>query len=200
MLPPTINFSRTFDQGKCSYPECTLCIDNCMMGAINFRNNPPTISENCANCSLCDKLCPNHAIIPDAATLAARSKIVINKSKCKYPECTLCLDHCPMDCLDLTQDNPVANYHCEVCCLCWTLCPEGAIEIPNLDEAQKRPAIETEEGRAQMRDFTSLIDRDERTGKFRRHFPADKVDVMKPIKLKTEIPRIVLADDWTKKK
>jgi NAD-dependent dihydropyrimidine dehydrogenase PreA subunit len=185
---------------KCRYPECTLCIDNCMMGAINFKNNPPGISANCANCSLCDKLCPNHAIIPDEATLAARSKIVVNKSRCKYPECTLCLDHCPMDCLDLTQKQPAANYHCEVCCLCWTLCPEGAIDIPNLDVAQKRPAVETAEGRAQMKDFTHLMERDELTGKFRRHFPADKVDIMKPVKLKTEIPRLILEDDWTKKK
>lgn len=61
----TYEQSRTihvFDMKKCTYPKCTLCIDNCPMNSIDFGQDPPVIHENCEGCDLCWCICPVDAI------------------------------------------------------------------------------------------------------------------------------------------
>jgi ferredoxin len=194
MLPPNIKFHRSIDTRKCTYPECTLCVDNCMMGAINFKNSPPTIKDDCANCFICDRLCPNNAVILDEASLARKTRMVIDGGKCIYPECNLCLERCPMDCIDMSKSPPTVDYSCEACCICWAICPEGAVEIPNLDLSQPDIKIESPEEKARFKEFTWLMEEDEKKGKFRRLYPAEKVDIRRPQKLNANLPRMIIDE------
>ena len=61
-------------------------------------------------------------------------------SKCKYPECTLCVDYCSMDAIDFSVNPPVFKQSCEGDDLCWVICPEGAIEITNNDITHRATA------------------------------------------------------------
>ena len=97
---------RKVDRSKCKYPECTLCIDICPVMAIDFSKDPVVFRSSCLNCALCNKLCPEFAINLDEVTMKNRTQHVINTEKCKYPECTLCLDHCPMDSICLLYTSP----------------------------------------------------------------------------------------------
>jgi flavodoxin/formate hydrogenlyase subunit 6/NADH:ubiquinone oxidoreductase subunit I len=47
---------------KCTYPKCTLCVDNCPMNSIDFSYDPPIIHNNCEGCDLCWCICPEDAI------------------------------------------------------------------------------------------------------------------------------------------
>jgi ferredoxin len=53
----------------------------------------------------------------------------VNKEKCHYPQCTFCIDNCPMGAIDFSVDPPVFNINCEHCFLCEMACPYGAIEF-----------------------------------------------------------------------
>jgi len=73
---------HVFDMKKCTYPKCTLCIDNCPMNSIDFSQSQPVVHNNCEGCDLCWCICPYDAIsipnldethIPMAVTSAERS-------------------------------------------------------------------------------------------------------------------------------
>lgn len=58
----------TYDREKCTYPKCTLCMDNCPMNYIDFSADPPifgsekTACDNRAGCTFCEMICPTGAI------------------------------------------------------------------------------------------------------------------------------------------
>ncbi len=53
---------------KCHYPECHICMDNCMMGYIDLSQDPPRFGnrgfqcDDCHECSYCYMLCPFGAV------------------------------------------------------------------------------------------------------------------------------------------
>jgi ferredoxin len=51
------------DMTKCTYPECTLCIDGCPQDAIDFSKSPPVVHNWCEGDNLCWAICPKDAII-----------------------------------------------------------------------------------------------------------------------------------------
>lgn len=54
---------HVFDMTKCTYPKCTLCIDNCPMNSIDFsKPEQPVVYNNCEGCDLCWCICPEDAI------------------------------------------------------------------------------------------------------------------------------------------
>lgn len=50
------------DTEKCKYPKCTVCKDNCPMGAIDLSVSPPLFNSSCGKCFVCEQTCPNGAI------------------------------------------------------------------------------------------------------------------------------------------
>lgn len=50
---------------KCNYPKCTLCVDNCPMGSIDFSTSPPLFDSDCDKCFLCEMACPRGAVEAD---------------------------------------------------------------------------------------------------------------------------------------
>jgi ferredoxin len=53
------------DPAKCKYPKCTLCIDKCPAGSIDFSVSPPNFNLSCEKCYHCEQICPNGAIEAD---------------------------------------------------------------------------------------------------------------------------------------
>jgi Fe-S-cluster-containing hydrogenase component 2 len=47
---------------KCTYPECTLCLDNCLMNAIYVSDGKLLLHNNCEGCDVCWCVCPKDAI------------------------------------------------------------------------------------------------------------------------------------------
>ena len=168
---------RIINRDKCKYPECTLCVDNCVARAIDFSTDPPDFNmKTCLNCCLCDRMCPEGAIeIPDEELRLMRTMKTINMEKCKYPECTICVDHCPMNSIDFSVTPPVFKWNCEGDDLCWIICPEGAIEITNIETTHGRMAVHRAEGPEQDHPFLKLLAKAEEEGRFRRLTPLDKV-------------------------
>lgn len=162
---PPPDSKPVFDLTKCVYPRCNQCVENCPVNAIDFSvlasagkivspddvipqdklfvmddstGPTPTVSplilkEACQHCGgLCQRVCQYDAI----AYEGEKVKIEINTEKCTYPTCTICADECPQDAIDLTQTPPVIHNRCEAECLCWGVCPENAIEVPNMAAIQ----------------------------------------------------------------
>jgi flavodoxin/ferredoxin len=115
----------------------------------------------------------------------------LNSEKCRYPACSLCMDHCPLGGIDLSVSPPVFAKGCGVCYFCEMICPEGAIEADY--EAW------TEVFRQHIRDnFLKVLEEAEREGSFRRLVPADTVDWDTPYyKVHSKHPRYVIPEDET---
>jgi flavodoxin/ferredoxin len=182
---------RRINMSKCKYPECTVCVDNCPAKAIDFSKDPAEIRKSCFNCSLCDRICPHEAIgIPPEGMKRHRTMKVIDMKKCKYPTCKLCVEYCPMNSIDFSVNPPVFKSNCEGDDLCWIICPEGAIEITNLEETHG--ALYRLGGTRADHDqhpFMKLLAQAEREGKFRRHVPLDKIGWDTPVMYMKNHPR-----------
>jgi ferredoxin/flavodoxin len=190
MPPPPPSAERTVNTEKCTYPACTLCVDICPVNAIDFSKTPVVFRKSCINCALCDKLCPEFAIEVDAETMQNRTKHKINMEKCTYPACTLCVDHCPMDAIDFSVDPPVFKTNCEGDDLCWVICPQGAIEITNIESTHARLVM-----RREGHHFVQLLDEAEAEGRFRRLVPLDEVGWDNPLYKNPNPPRFVIEEE-----
>jgi formate hydrogenlyase subunit 6/NADH:ubiquinone oxidoreductase subunit I len=181
---------RTINWERCTYPGCTDCIDTCPVNAIDFSKRPVLFRKSCLNCALCDKMCPQLAIEVDAETMRSRTQRKIDMDKCTYPACTLCVDHCPMNCIDFSVLPPVIKRSCEGDDLCWVICPHDAIEITNLDSTHARMVKGRED-----HPFVRLLDEAEAQGRFRRHVPLDNVGWDNPVYKNPNHPRLVLEEE-----
>ena len=181
---------RTVDMERCTYPGCTLCIDTCPVNAIDFSKRPVLFRKSCLNCALCDKMCPQLAIEVDAETMRNRTQRMIDMDKCRYPTCTLCVDHCPMDCIDFSVLPPMIKRSCEGDDLCWVICPHDAIEITNLDATHARMVKGKED-----HPFVRLLAEAEAQGRFRRLVPLDGVGWDNPVYKNPNHPRFVIEEE-----
>jgi len=57
-----IQYSLRWDREKCTYPECTICIDQCQVDGIDLAADPPVVGKPCIRCGQCAVLCPTDAI------------------------------------------------------------------------------------------------------------------------------------------
>jgi ferredoxin len=92
----------------------------------------------------------------------------LNTRKCKYPECRICVDNCPVEGIDLSASPPRFAEPCMNCLHCEKICPEGAIEV-DFREAARIFRWRTEHV------YGPILARSEAEGKFRRLVPLDKV-------------------------
>jgi ferredoxin len=118
--------------------------------------------------------------------------IKFHKEKCIYPECRICMDHCPMDGIDLTVKPPVIAKPCAKCEFCARICPTGALDIHDwleyLDAAV--PMMKTV--------ILPILKNAEEAGHFRRLLPVEKIDYTVNYKRYTEHPQWVIGKGLNK--
>ncbi len=188
---------RKINREKCAYPACRICIDNCPMNAFDISWDPPEVRQRCKECSLCELMCPNNAIeLNGAGTVYLPEIKTINMERCRYPECTICIDHCNNKCIDFSRNPPVFRDNCERDDLCWLICPEGAIEITNLEETHGTlKMIRDQQGAAGYPHglLQQTVDA-EKAGRFRRLTPIDDVGWDNLIMYMKHHPRFDIRD------
>jgi flavodoxin/ferredoxin len=54
---------------------------------------------------------------------------IVNKEKCLYPRCTVCIDNCPTHSINFFASPPIFRKNCDRCWFCEQICPRGAIEV-----------------------------------------------------------------------
>jgi len=64
-LMKRVHFRLIYDEGKCLYPGCRLCMDNCPVDGIDLTVKPRIIGKPCMTCMHCDQICPTGAIYCD---------------------------------------------------------------------------------------------------------------------------------------
>lgn len=181
---------RRVDNSLCKYPRCRLCIETCPARAIVFKRGAICFGKSCLNCSLCDRICPEGAIkiTPEETRRILRTQKVINMKKCRYPDCKICVEHCPMNAIDFSSIPPSIKHSCEGDDLCWVICPYGAIEITNLEATHKAMYERMIEDRLNH-PFSKFLEEQEVAGKFRRLVPLEKIGWDTPLFKKVETPR-----------
>jgi flavodoxin/formate hydrogenlyase subunit 6/NADH:ubiquinone oxidoreductase subunit I len=113
----------------------------------------------------------------------------LNREKCSYPACSLCMDHCPLGCIDLSVSPPVFARGCGFCYFCEMICPEGAVEADYSGYAEffRQHAREK---------FEKVLEEAEKEGTFRRLVPIDKVGWDTPYYMvHNKHPRYVIPED-----
>ncbi len=73
-----------------------------------------------------------------------KGEIHINKNRCKG--CAFCVEYCPHDVLEMSDEFNIKGYHppyvkdedkCMYCQLCETICPEFALFVTLKDEEEE---------------------------------------------------------------
>lgn len=205
------------DLGKCVYPRCTACIDNCAGNAIDLSmiasaalvSDSSMLVKGCLHCAPapCIRSCAY-----DAITYPQEQQIhVIDMKKCTYPKCTLCVDHCPMHVIDFSFNPPVFHKACEGCDVCYALCPTRALTITNMAETHgamsqpcdpKHPTanchgIAIINGKLGYQGFYSPLNEAEEKGKFRPLVPIEQVGWNTELSTFTRVPLFARNEnDW----
>ena len=107
-----------------------------------------------------------------------------NREKCLFPKCTLCIDNCPTNSINMLVEPPIIRKRCDRCWYCEQICPSGAIEV---DWESVVRVID----KNLYDNFTELSNEAEANGFFRRLVPLKDVGrksywytVKKPPRLK----------------
>lgn len=70
--------------------------------------------------------------------------MTLDREKCRYPKCRLCVDNCPLGAIDLSRDPIIFREpgKCLSCYLCELICPTGAIEADfTLEERRANESV-----------------------------------------------------------
>jgi ferredoxin len=147
------------------------------------------IKEACLHCGhpLCEKACDFDALTFDNGV---KTQHVFDMGKCTYPKCTLCVDECPMDSIDFSRTPPHIKRNCEGCDVCWCVCPEDAISIPNLATTHVllQPSGPNDA-------FFADLNKAEEEGRFRRLTPLTDIGWDRIVMNNSRAPRVVLKPE-----
>jgi flavodoxin/ferredoxin len=111
------------------------------------------------------------------------------QEKCRFPKCRLCVDHCPVEDIDLEASPPRFARNCTSCFFCEMICPSGAIHIDY--EARSKISLDRVEEL-----FIKHLAQAEAAGRFRRLVPLEKIDPKTPFyKIFNQHPRYVIPKD-----
>ena len=91
-----------------------------------------------------------------------------NRDKCLYPKCTLCIDNCPTNSINMSASPPIQRKRCDRCWYCEQICPRGAIEV-DWEAIAKVINEHVAPG------FIEIAEEAEAKKRFRRLIPPDKV-------------------------
>jgi flavodoxin/ferredoxin len=109
-----------------------------------------------------DLVPPTPPLPPPRANIPPPVPMRIDLEKCRYPECTLCIDHCRMKIINLSVTPPVyPRKGCQTCYYCEYICPTGAVEL----DYSARTAFEMKAARGP---FIEALATAEKEGRFRR--------------------------------
>ena len=108
---------------------------------------------------------------PPDPNRSAHGEKKYDRDKCTYPKCHICIDNCPMDCIDLSVPEPTIPRDCKGgCVFCALICPTGAI-YSDIDDL--------EYGLEVLHSNIWIFEQDlveaEAAGHFRRLVPLEKV-------------------------
>lgn len=113
-----------------------------------------------------------------------------DRGKCRYPQCRLCMDNCPMDGIDLTVEPPIIAKPCLDCMFCEAICPSGALSAD--DEWMVATAQDV--SKVLKSTGTKELAKAEAQGHFRRLFPEEKVGWDTPVyKVHSKRPRWIIG-------
>jgi ferredoxin len=137
-----------------------------------------------------DLIPPAPPLPPPRSIIPPPVRMNINLDKCRYPECTLCVDHCRMKIIDLSVSPPVyPRKGCQTCFFCEYICPTGAVEL----DYSARTIFEM---KAAKGPFIEALDKAEAEGRFRRLVPLDKVGWETPYhKYNDRHPRYTISEE-----
>ena len=111
--------------------------------------------------------------------------------KCRYPECHLCMDHCPAGAIDLAVSPPVFARGCSICYFCEMICPEGAVEVDY--EIRAKASLPTDQ-----ENVFEAPRRSGSRGSFRRLIPLEKVGWDTPYyTVYSAHPRYIISEEET---
>ena len=129
----------------------------------------------------------------ELAREVARQRRKLNKQKCTYPECTICVDTCPMDSIDLLTTPATFRRNCIMCLNCEVLCPTGAIEIDyeNIFATTDVQGVPT----GPDHPFVKYLNDAEARGRFRWVVPLDEVGFDTLLWKSTGHPRYVVEEE-----
>lgn len=123
---------------------CTACVKICPVAAITGeRKSLHVIAPSlCIDCGACGRICPVDAVRDAGAQVILHAKRTLwRKPSVKEGECIscmVCLQSCPVNCLDWGIPDPVSHraipvLHqpglCIACEFCASACPVEAIEM-----------------------------------------------------------------------
>ena len=115
--------------------------------------------------------------------LQARLSMTLKREKCRYPECRLCADNCPVNGIDLSVEPFVFRRNCISCFFCEQVCPYSAIEVDW--------EILWRTGQPRWRGYQKAAQKAERQGLLRRYY---EVEIDNPAKIRFNVfptrPRI----------
>jgi flavodoxin/NAD-dependent dihydropyrimidine dehydrogenase PreA subunit len=132
---------------------------------------------------------PKHPKIPlPPTTRLMRPRPKFDHKKCAYPACTLCMEHCPVNSIDLSMDPVIFGKNCHTCYFCEMICPEGAIYV-DYDSFAKKSR------RRGKSIYTKALEDAEAKGIFRRLTPIEDIHWDIPYyKVFSKHPRYVISD------
>jgi flavodoxin/ferredoxin len=122
-------------------------------------------------------------------TRLRRPRPKFNRQKCTYPTCTLCMEHCPANGIDLSASPVVFGKNCHTCYFCEMICPEGAIFV-DYDSFVKKSR------RRGKSIYAKALEDAEAEGSFRRLTPIKDIHWDIPYyKVFNEHPRYRITDE-----
>lgn len=128
-------------------------------------------------------------IVPPRRSRLKRPRPKYDANKCAYPACTLCMDHCPVNGIDLKVNPVVFGRDCHTCHFCEMICPVGAISV-DYDSFVKKGH------RRGKTIYVGSLAQAEAEGTFRPLVPMESVRWDMPYyKIFTKHPRYVIPDD-----
>jgi ferredoxin len=116
---------------------------------------------------------------------------IINKEKCNYPKCTLCIDICPTKSINISTKIPEFKLNCIMCYACEGVCPNGAIEI----DYEKIFGSEIFHAISKDNPMIKRLKDAEDQGRFRWLVPLEKIGFNTLMWRVTGHPRFAVEDD-----